>query len=239
MAEETAPLALEAVPAAVHHPLRAVAAAVNGRHRAVQPRVGDSNSLPLPGRDPRPMGHGKPRLTAEPRRARCVERRTPGSASGTGKRTGSNAGTAPRADSTTAWSTGSGLSRWGRPARIGVRGYAGMPAKDRAVLSEPGIPAFLLACIQEGLAAGPEGWVEDDLAFMAPWGVDLAGLLVPVTVWHGHRNWPTPLSHARWLADTIPGAQVRLFADEGALSVIFGHAGDVINWLGGHLHSDC
>ena len=33
-------------------------------------------------------------------RARCAERRTPGSASGLGKRTSSNAGTAPQADST-------------------------------------------------------------------------------------------------------------------------------------------
>jgi hypothetical protein len=34
-----------------------------------------------------------------PWRARCVERRTPGSASGLGKRTESNLGTAPQADS--------------------------------------------------------------------------------------------------------------------------------------------
>ena len=36
----------------------------------------------------------------KPWRARCGESRTPGSASGLGKRTGSNAGTAPQADST-------------------------------------------------------------------------------------------------------------------------------------------
>ena len=36
----------------------------------------------------------------KPWRARCVETRTAGSASGLGKRTGSNAGTAPQADST-------------------------------------------------------------------------------------------------------------------------------------------
>ncbi len=36
----------------------------------------------------------------EPWRARCGESRTPGSVSGLGKRTGSNPGTAPQADST-------------------------------------------------------------------------------------------------------------------------------------------
>jgi pimeloyl-ACP methyl ester carboxylesterase len=106
---------------------------------------------------------------------------------------------------------------------------AGLPAKDRAVLSEPQIPAFLLACIWEGLTAGPEGWVEDDLALMAPWGVDVASARVPVALWHGQQNWPTPLSHARWLADAIPGAELRLLADEGALSVIFGHVSEVID----------
>ena len=115
---------------------------------------------------------------------------------------------------------------------------AGLPAKDRAVLSEPQIPAFLLACIREGLTAGPEGWVEDDLALMAPWGVDVASARVPVALWHGQQNWPTPLSHARWLADAIPGAELRLLAGEGALSVIFGHVSDVIDWLGVHLHGD-
>lgn len=40
------------------------------------------------------------RARQEPWRARCGESRTPGSASGLGKRTSNNAGTAPQADST-------------------------------------------------------------------------------------------------------------------------------------------
>jgi hypothetical protein len=56
-------------------------------------------------------GHPSPRCEPTPRqtpwRARCGESRTPGSASGLGKRTSSNAGTAPQADSTVAgmWSS--------------------------------------------------------------------------------------------------------------------------------------
>ncbi len=112
---------------------------------------------------------------------------------------------------------------------------AGLPARDREVLSSPQVAAFLLACLREGLTAGPEGWIEDDLAFVAPWGVDLAGTRVPVTLWHGQQDWPTPASHARWLADTIPDAELRLVAEEGALSVIFRHASEVIGWLSAHL----
>ena len=45
-------------------------------------------------------GHCSTRPRQEPWRARCGESRTPGSVSGLGKRTSSNAGTAPQADST-------------------------------------------------------------------------------------------------------------------------------------------
>jgi pimeloyl-ACP methyl ester carboxylesterase len=39
---------------------------------------------------------------------------------------------------------------------------------DRAILDAQ-VAAFVLACMREGLAPGVEGWVEDDLAFVAPW----------------------------------------------------------------------
>jgi pimeloyl-ACP methyl ester carboxylesterase len=123
------------------------------------------------------------------------------------------------------------------PARIGEVLGAGLAAKDRAVLSSPQVAASLLASTREGLAAGPEGWVVDDLALVAPWGVELAGVRVPAALWHGEQGGLVPTTHARWLADAIPGAELRLFADEGAFSVIFGHVSEVIGWLGTHLFS--
>ena len=83
-------------------PHRAVATHQRGRDRTVQPRDDTDHPVPLPGQqDPQPLG---PRCLnhtrrQKPWRARCVETRTAGSASGLGKRTGSNPGTAPQADS--------------------------------------------------------------------------------------------------------------------------------------------
>jgi hypothetical protein len=84
VAEKAAPLAVEAVPAAIHHPHRVVATAVNGRDRVVQPRSSGSNPLPLPGRDPRPLGrrrtapdgrnHGEPGASRGARRVRRAAR---------------------------------------------------------------------------------------------------------------------------------------------------------------------
>jgi len=73
---------------------------------------------------------------------------------------------------------------------------AGLAAKDRAVLGSPQVAASLLAGMREGLAAGPEGWVEDDLALVAPWGVELGGVRAPVALGMANRaGWcqqPTP-----------------------------------------------
>jgi hypothetical protein len=50
--------------------------------------------------------------------------------------------------------------------------------------------------MREGLAPGVEGWVEDDLALVAPWGVELGGIRVPVACGMASRaGWcrlPTP-----------------------------------------------
>jgi pimeloyl-ACP methyl ester carboxylesterase len=59
------------------------------------------------------------------------------------------------------------------------------------------------------LAAGAEGWVEDLLAFVAAWGVELGSVRVPVAVWHGEQDVRVPSAHGRWLAGAIPGAALR------------------------------
>ncbi len=117
------------------------------------------------------------------------------------------------------------------PAQAGEVFGAGLAAPDRAVLGSPQVAAFLLGCMREGLAPGVEGWVDDDLALVVPWGVELSGIRVPVALWHGEQGRLVPATHARWLAGAIPGAALRLFPDEGTLSLIFGRAGEVIGWL--------
>ena len=67
---------------------------------------------------------------------------------------------------------------------------------DRAVF-DPDLATFNLAVFRQGLAAGTEGWVEDDLAFVAPWRVELGGVRVPVAVWHGEQDLGVPATHSR------------------------------------------
>ena len=108
---------------------------------------------------------------------------------------------------------------------------------DRAVLDTK-LAGFQLAVFREAFAAGVEGWIEDDLAFVAPWGFDLGSLRVPMAVWHGEQDLAVPAAHGRWLAGAIPGAGLRLLADDGHLSLIFGREREVVGWLAEQLHRE-
>jgi hypothetical protein len=50
---------------------------------------------------------------------------------------------------------------------------------------------------------------------VAPWGIELTGVRVPVRLWSGAQDTDTPPAHARWLASVIAGASLRQFPDEG------------------------
>jgi pimeloyl-ACP methyl ester carboxylesterase len=105
-----------------------------------------------------------------------------------------------------------------------------MPEADRRVVADVGIRALLAQNFAEALRASADGWVDDALAFCAPWGFDLADIKVPVLLWHGENDVFSPVAHARWLADQIPDAIISIRADTahfGALEVM----PDVLSWL--------
>ena len=63
-----------------------------------------------------------------------------------------------------------------------------LPAVDRDCLTGE-VAEDLAADMADGLSRGVDGWLDDDLAFVRPWGFDLAALaLTPVSVWQGDRT---------------------------------------------------
>ena len=74
--------------------------------------------------------------------------------------------------------------------------------------------------VRRALSAGTAGWFDDDIAFVTPWGFDLAAVAVPVSVWHGADDRFVPFSHGEWLAAYVPGARVHLYEDEGHISLV-------------------
>jgi pimeloyl-ACP methyl ester carboxylesterase len=80
-------------------------------------------------------------------------------------------------------------------------------------------------------ATGVDGWVDDDLAFVRPWGFDLASIAVPVLVRHGEQDRFVPPEHARRLAAAIPGAELQLTPDDGHLTLYERGIAGVHDWL--------
>ncbi|HET9091418.1 MAG TPA: alpha/beta hydrolase [Acidimicrobiales bacterium] len=92
---------------------------------------------------------------------------------------------------------------------------------DRGVLTGE-VADDLASMFTEAVAGGVEGWLDDDLAFTAPWGFSLEEISCPTSIWQGEADLMVPLSHGRFLAGAVPGADVHLEADEGHLSIVVG-----------------
>jgi pimeloyl-ACP methyl ester carboxylesterase len=93
------------------------------------------------------------------------------------------------------------------------------------------LAAHLLDSMKTGLEPGIEGWIEDDLAFVSPWGFDLAEIDVPVLVWQGEEDLMVPGGHGRWLRARLPTADGDVLEGEGHLTLFVNHVSDVHAWL--------
>jgi pimeloyl-ACP methyl ester carboxylesterase len=116
------------------------------------------------------------------------------------------------------------------PASLIARLQAELPPPDRRVVADRGIRSMLIETYAEALRTSAYGWIDDALAFCSPWGFDLASVTVPVLLWHGASDVFSPASHAKWLAERIPGATMVVQAGAahfGAFDVL----PDVLRWL--------
>jgi pimeloyl-ACP methyl ester carboxylesterase len=77
---------------------------------------------------------------------------------------------------------------------------------DRAALA--GAWSWLGAVAGEAMEGGPDGMVDDDLAYVAPWGFDPGSVRTPVLFVHGGMDRVVPSSHGEWLASHARSAQL-------------------------------
>ncbi|MGZ4603212.1 MAG: alpha/beta fold hydrolase, partial [Kineosporiaceae bacterium] len=90
--------------------------------------------------------------------------------------------------------------------------------------------SWLLEVVQAAQAGGPQGAIDDDLAYVARWGFDPASIEAPVLLVHGARDRMVPSSHSAWLAARCPAAELRVIADAGHVSVL-AHAEEALAWI--------
>ncbi|GAA1513357.1 alpha/beta hydrolase [Kribbella lupini] len=60
--------------------------------------------------------------------------------------------------------------------------------------------------LHASLVDGLDGWIDDYLAFLRPWGFDLTAIKAPVSVWYGSHDDNSSIDHTEWLLAHIPGA---------------------------------
>jgi pimeloyl-ACP methyl ester carboxylesterase len=104
---------------------------------------------------------------------------------------------------------------------------------DRAVLTGA-FAEYLHECDARGLASGVDGWIDDDFAFVEPWGFELGEISRPVLLLHGEDDRFVPVSHGHWLAARIPDVDARIDPADGHLTLFERRMREVNAWLLSH-----
>jgi pimeloyl-ACP methyl ester carboxylesterase len=137
------------------------------------------------------------------------------------------AGMAPSGEATLRAAVAGRAAKEAHEAAASDEAIGFVPADWDALAGEWG---WFESVVGPALKDGPGGLIEDDLAYVAPWGFDPAVIRAPVLLLHGTADRIVPVAHAEWLASRIPSAELWRATDEGHVSVL-GSAEAALAWL--------
>ena len=89
---------------------------------------------------------------------------------------------------------------------------------DKRALT-PNVAEESAATMRRALAKSFTGWIDDDLAFVRDFGFDIGAIDKPVVIWQGDDDFMVPKAHSNWLAENIPGSQLRFVPGHGHISL--------------------
>ena len=81
--------------------------------------------------------------------------------------------------------------------------------------------------------AGPDGLIDDDVAFASPWGFDIARAAAPILLVQGGEDRVVPPAHADWIARHVPRPELWLRPRDGHVSIL-GAVPVAMDWLRAH-----
>jgi pimeloyl-ACP methyl ester carboxylesterase len=89
--------------------------------------------------------------------------------------------------------------------------------------------SWLAGVAGQAIEQGNEGYLEDTLAGVPPWGFRPDAIRVPVLIMHGAKDKMVPSAHGEWLAARCPAAELRIVQDAAHITVP-GSAPEVLTW---------
>jgi pimeloyl-ACP methyl ester carboxylesterase len=99
---------------------------------------------------------------------------------------------------------------------------------DHAALEGPW--SWFESVVGPAIASGLGPMVDDDLAYVSPWGCDPREIRQPVLLLHGDQDRMVPSSHGEWLAAHCPTAELWLRPGDGHISVLSAGVA-ALDWL--------
>jgi pimeloyl-ACP methyl ester carboxylesterase len=111
-----------------------------------------------------------------------------------------------------------------------VAALGGLVSEVDRVAITGAVAEYIAAGGRRAVLNGIDGWRDDDLAFMADWGFDVAAITTPMSVWHGEHDRMVPFAHGVWVTRRAPRATAHLLSDEGHVSLLL-RIGDLLDEL--------
>ncbi len=109
------------------------------------------------------------------------------------------------------------------PASFNARDYATLAGSWKSLGADVGVAS----------TDGPDGLITDDLAFVVPWGFDVASIAAPTLLVHGGDDRVVPAAHSEWLVHHIDDAELWFRPRDGHISVLEA-APVTFDWLRAH-----
>jgi len=81
---------------------------------------------------------------------------------------------------------------------------------DKEVIGDIALRQMIARIHAEALQESADGWIDDIIALIHPWGFEPSEITAPVKLWGGSDDVFSPVSHTYWLAQRIKTAELQI-----------------------------
>jgi pimeloyl-ACP methyl ester carboxylesterase len=106
-----------------------------------------------------------------------------------------------------------------------------LSAPDLAAIDEDDARELFVEGMRYGFATGWRGYLDDNVALMAPWGFDVGDITTPVHLFYGDDDLMVPAPHNQWLSTHLPQVTTTHHPEEGHLSIFTRHLDEIATAL--------